>query len=250
MLELRIACRGPAGGRLKTLKVDRRYNGPPASANGGYACGAFVVAAGVDMSVRLLVPPPLDADLFVSQRDDGDFELSSASGPVAVGRPSKLELEVPSPPPYVQAVWASQHYAGFNHHAFPDCFVCGPHRRRGDGMRIFPGMLETGIVAAPWLPADDLDAGDGKVAVEFHWAALDCPGYFALCAGRRTMVLGEMHAHVDRCVRVGESCTVIGWKLGADGRKHYAGTAIFDQEGELCARARATWIELKTAEPG
>jgi hypothetical protein len=231
---------------MKTLTIDHRYSGPPASANGGYACGAFVVAAGIDLKIRLLAPPPLEEALALSMREGGEWELSSSAGPVALGTPARLALEVPAPPPYVQAVWASQHYPGFHHHPFPDCFVCGPHRRRGDGLRIFPGALESGIVAAPWLPADGLDAGDGKVAVEFHWAALDCPGYFAACAGRRTMVLGEMHAHVDRRVHVGESCTVIGWKLGSEGRKHYAGTAIFDQDGELCARARATWIELKT----
>ena len=58
------------------------------------------------------------------------------------------------------------------------------------------------------------------------------------------MLLGEMHAHVDRRVHVGESCTVIGWKIGAEDRKHYAGTAIFDGDGELCARARTTWLEV------
>jgi acyl-CoA thioesterase FadM len=100
-------------------------------------------------------------------------------------------------------------------------------------------------VAAPWLPADSLDRGDGKVGVEFHWAALDCPGYFAVSAGRRLMVLGEMHAHVDRCVHVGEPCTVIGWKIDHEGRKYRAGTAIFDEDGELCARAEATWVERK-----
>jgi hypothetical protein len=63
------------------------------------------------------------------------------------------------------------------------------------------------------------------------------------------MLLGEMQAHVDRRVRVGDPCIVIGWKLGAEGRKHYAGTAVFDQEGELLARARATWIELVTSSP-
>ena len=152
---------------------------------------------------------------------------------------------MPSPPQYVQAVWASQHYPGFREHAFPDCFVCGPHRRRGDGLRIFPGMLDSGIVAAPWLPADNLDTGDGKVGGEYLWAALDCPGYFAVSGARRVMVLGEMQAHVDRRVRVGEACTVIGWKIAADGRKHVAGTAIFDEDGELCARAKAVWIELK-----
>jgi hypothetical protein len=233
---------------VKTLTIDRRYSGPPGSANGGYACGAFVVAAGVDLKVRLLAPPPLAEALIVSMREGGNWELASSAGPVALGTPARLVLEVPAPPPYVQAVWASQHYPGFNHHPFPDCFVCGPHRRRGDGLRIFAGGLESGIFAAPWLPADGLDAGDGKVATEFHWAALDCPGYFATCAGRRTMVLGEMHAHVDRRVHVGESCIVIGWRLGSEGRKHYAGTAIFDQDGELCARARATWVELRRAD--
>jgi hypothetical protein len=58
------------------------------------------------------------------------------------------------------------------------------------------------------------------------------------------MLLGEMQAHVDRRVRVGESCTVIGWKIGSERRKHFSGTALFDGEGELCARARQTWVDL------
>ena len=35
---------------------------------------------------------------------------------------------------------------------------------------------------------------------------------------------------------------VVGWPLGEDGRKLYAGTALFTADGELLARARATWI--------
>jgi hypothetical protein len=230
---------------VKTLTIDRRFNGPPDSGNGGYVCGAIAVATGADLRVRLVAPPPLGVPLSIEQDAFGDWELRSDAGPVARGTPSRLQLDVPTAPQYVQAVWASQHYAGFHSHAFPDCFVCGPHRRRGDGLRIFPGMLDSGIVAAPWLPAESLDGGDGKVAAEFHWAALDCPGYFAVSGGRRLMVLGEMQAHVDRRVHVGEPCTVIGWKVGAADRKHYAGTAIFDEDGELCARAAATWIEVK-----
>jgi len=230
---------------LTTLTIASRYKGPPESGNGGYVCGLIAVKVQVDLRVRLLSPPPLDTPLELTPEGDGTWVLLSAAGPVARGVTGRLELDVPRPPQYVQAVWASQHYPGFREHAFPDCFVCGPHRRRGDGLRIFPGMLDTGIVAAPWLPADNLDGGDGKVAVEFLWAALDCPGYFAVSGARRVMVLGEMQAHVDRRVHVGEPCTVIGWKIGAEGRKHYAGTAIFDEDGELCARARATWIELE-----
>lgn len=230
---------------MTTLTIASRYKGPPTSGNGGYVCGLIAATLQAELQVRLLAPPPLETPLDLAPQGEGEWLLSSADGPVARAVAGRLELEVPSPPRYVQAVWASQHYPGFREHAFPECFVCGPHRRRGDGLRIFPGMLDTGIVAAPWLPADDLDGGDGKVAVEFLWAALDCPGYFAVSGGRRPMVLGEMQAHVDRRVHVGEPCTVIGWKLGAERRRHYAGTAIFDEDGELCARARATWVELK-----
>jgi len=241
-----LALRRHTGARaLTTLTIASRYKGPPASGNGGYVCGLIAVTVQADLRVRLLSPPPLDTPLELEPEGNDAWVLSSAAGPVARAVAGRLELDVPGPPQYVQAVWASQHYPGFREHAFPECFVCGPHRRRGDGLRIFPGMLDTGIVAAPWLPADNLDGGDGKVAVEFLWAALDCPGYFAVSGGRRVMVLGEMQAHVDRRVHVGEPCTVIGWKIGAEGRKHYAGTAIFDEDGELCARARATWIELE-----
>ena len=230
---------------MTTLTIASRFQGPPGSANGGYVCGLVAATLRVDLKVRLVAPPPLATPLALEPAGAGEWLLSATTGPVAQAIAAQLELEVPSAPGYVQAVWASQHYAGFREHAFPDCFVCGPHRRRGDGLRIFPGMLDSGIVAAPWLPADSLDSGDGKVAPEFHWAALDCPGYFAVSGGRRVMLLGEMQAHVDRRVHVGESCTVIGWRIDSDGRKHRAGTAIFDEDGELCARARATWIELR-----
>jgi hypothetical protein len=230
-----------------SLTIASRFKGPPDSGNGGYACGALAVATQTELRIRLLAPPPLDTPLTLDHSAiDGLWRLWHGEQAVACGTPAgSLDLEVPLAPPYVQAVWASQHYVGFREHSFPDCFVCGPHRRRGDGMRIFPGLLDSGMVAAPWIPADDLDTGDGKVAVEFHWAALDCPGYFAAIGDRpRTMLLGEMQAHVDRRVHVGEACLVLGWLMGSAGRKYLCGTAIFDEDGELCARAQATWIEV------
>jgi hypothetical protein len=230
---------------VTTLTIASRFKGPPESGNGGYVCGLIATTLQADVRVRLVAPPPLETPLELAPQGEGEWMLSCATGPVARAVAGRLDLEVPRPPQYVQAVWASQHYPGFREHAFPDCFVCGPHRRRGDGLRIFPGMLDSGIVAAPWLPADNLDAGDGKVGVEYLWAALDCPGYFAVSGARRVMVLGEMQAHVDRRVHVGDACIVIGWKIAAEGRRHLAGTAIFDDDGELCARARATWVELK-----
>ncbi len=230
---------------MTALTIERRYNGPPDSGNGGYVCGSIAEALQTDLRVRLTRPPPLDTSMPLLPDGEDAWRLESADGTVAKAASARLTLAVPEPPRYVDAVWASQHYAGFRAHPFPECFVCGPQRRRGDGLRIFPGQLDTGLVAAPWLPADSLDGGDGKVAVRYHWAALDCPGFFAVSDGRQAMLLGEMQAHLDRRVRVGDPCTVIGWRIGADGRKYYVGTAIFDVEGELCARASATWIAIE-----
>jgi hypothetical protein len=74
-------------------------------------------------------------------------------------------------------------------------------------------------------------------------AALDCPGFYAVSRDDRMMLLAELTTHVDRLVHVGDQCTIIGWSLGSDGRKHRAGTAIFDQDGALCGKAQALWIE-------
>jgi hypothetical protein len=40
---------------------------------------------------------------------------------------------------------------------------------------------------------------------------------------------------------------VIGWRIAVNGRKYEVGTALFDEDGELCGRARALWIEPKAA---
>jgi hypothetical protein len=155
-----------------------------------------------------------------------------------------LALAAGPAPEYLEAVEASVHYAGFRYHRFPTCFVCGTQRARGDGLRVFAGPLRgRGEVAAPWVPDASLDAGDGKVRAEFMSAALDCPGYYAVAPDDRMMLLAEFTAHVDRRVHVGESCIVVGWRIGASGRKHEAGTALYDGKGELCGRARALWIE-------
>jgi len=62
------------------------------------------------------------------------------------------------------------------------------------------------------------------------------------------MLLAEFTGHVNRRVHIAESCTVVGWHVGSNGRKHEAGTALYDEEGELCGLARALWIEPRSGE--
>ena len=241
---------------MTTLTIAKRFCGPAASANGGYFAGLVAKAAARTVSVRLLMPPPLDVELTVNTLEGGALEVVNGTERVGEARPAAptaLALDVPETPDYLQAVEASRHYAGFRHHRFPTCFVCGTQRTRGDGLRIFAGPLGVpgprALVAAPWVPDASLDGGDGKVLPEFMSAALDCPGYYAVAPDDRMLLLAEFTAHVDRLVHIGSSCTIVGWAIGSSGRKHEAGTAILDGKGVLCGKARALWIEPR-ATPG
>jgi hypothetical protein len=228
--------------------VAPRFCGPAGSANGGYFAGIVAAVARQSVAVRLLKPPPLGVGLSVEERGDGVLDVRHGGDVIAQTRPATLDAPALLPPSYEQAIEASRRYVGFRHHPFPTCFVCGPQRQRGDGLRVFPGAV-TGreLVAAPWVPDDSLRANGGKVRAEFMWAALDCPGWLATVTDARLALLGELTAHVNRCVYSGEPCVVVGWRIGNRGRSHDAGTALFDQQGDLCGYARATWIEPRPA---
>jgi hypothetical protein len=232
---------------MTTLTIAKRFCGPAASANGGYFAGLVAKAAARTVSVRLLRPPPLDTAFTVDTLPGGELEVRNGEERIGEARPAVLALDAPGAPDYLEAVEASRHYAGFRYHRFPSCFVCGTQRRRGDGLRIFAGPLAArgarALVAAPWVPDASLDGGDGKVLPEFMSAALDCPGYYAVAPDDRMLLLAEFTAHVDRLVHIGSSCTIVGWAIDSSGRKHEAGTAIFDGTGVLCGKARALWIE-------
>jgi hypothetical protein len=234
------------------LKVAARFCGPPDSANGGYFAGLVAAAIGEQVTVRLHRPPPLETDLLVSaaaphESQSGwqpDWVVLDAAQSCASARRAKLELTAPEPPSYIEAFDACLHEPPAAQHPCPGCFVCGPARARGDGLRLFaqplPGLPR---VATPWLPDASLGRADGKVAPEFMAAALDCPGFHALRTGSRLWLLGEFTVHVDRLVHVDEPCVIVGWCIERRGRKAVVGTALYDEDGECCARAIGTWIE-------
>lgn len=253
MARMRAGGRAGSDGRIipmRTLTIAHRFRGPTTSANGGYMCGR--IAALLDapvVTVRLLAPPPLDVELSAAMRH-GRLEVRRDETPIAEARAGDLgDIEPPPPPTYSEAVAAAARYAGFTKHPARECFVCGPTRGAGDGLRIFCGPLEhaADLAAGPWQPDDTLAAGDGRVAPEIVWAALDCPGFHAVAPDMRMMLLGELTARVDRRVEVGERCTVVGWKIGSSGRKHEAGTALYGAAGDVCGLGRAIWIEPRRA---
>ncbi len=220
---------------MEQITIEARFNGPEGSANGGYTSGLIAELLGGAAEVTLRSPPPLDRPLAV-EREGDHVRVLDGELIVAEAAPAELELELPEPPSYEEAERASSRYPGFDEHAFPTCFVCGPARAPGDGLRIFAGPLGDGRVASPWVPAEV----EGKLV----WAALDCPGAIAVgFPDRGETLLGRFAARIDQLPEVGERCVVLGWPLGEEGRKLFAGTALYGEGGRPLARARATWIE-------
>lgn len=197
--------------------------------------------------VTLRKPTPLDLTLNIERRSKTHAVLCQQETLIAEAQSKAFQLEVPPPPTVAEAHNAESTYAGFKYHAYPSCFVCGPNRAAGDGLRIFPGELgNRAYVAATWVPDETLSTTGDKVEPEFVWAALDCPGYFSLLGKvGQYMLLGQMTAIQQKPIHTGQTAIVLGWAISSEGRKHFAGTAIYSPNGDVLARAKATWIELR-----
>mgnify|MGYP002343977601 CR=1 FL=1 len=62
-------------------------------------------------------------------------------------------------------------------------------------------------------------------------------------------LLGTMAGEVLIKPRAGETYVVSAWALEAEGRKHFAGVALFDKTGTLMARGGQIWIGRAPAPP-
>lgn len=235
------------GNMATRVKIDRRFCGPPESGNGGYVCGRAAAFLEGAVEVTLRRPPPLGTPLKVVIHGRDRVSLSDESGLVAEGHRARLNLPVPFTPSFDQALRAAEAYTGFREHFYPTCFVCGPARKTGDGLRIFAGPLPgKNCVAAPWIPHRSLCDDTGRVNTEYVWAALDCPGYFAINRDtHRYMLLGRLAAALRQNPNSGDRCVIVGWPIQSEGRKHQAATALLSETGEVLGQALATWIEAK-----
>ena len=235
----------------ESVIINERFHGPLGSGNGGYSCGTVGRFIEGPAAVRLRIPPPLDTALEVREKDGG-VELFHNDELVASGRTATVDIEIPGPPDFAGAQAAAQRYRGFESHFYPGCFVCGPEREHGDGLRVFAGPVEhndgpVGMVAATWIPDDSLGDSSGLVSTEYLWAVLDCPGAYAFPEpATGAILLGELAVSIRGPVSVGEKCVVIGWEISHQGRKHYTGTALFGESGSCRAAGYATWFEVPT----
>jgi hypothetical protein len=227
--------------------IPARFNGPPASGNGGFSAGrlAQLLAGGkIDQAVEVTIrrPVPLDVDLSIDF--DGDT-ATATEGAVLIAEArltDRAQLgEAVAPVPFEVALLTADHYPGKTNHPFPTCFVCGPGRPLRDGLEPFPGPVDgdpTYTAAALVLRPEH------ESTAEYVWAALDCPGGWAMDLPNRPAVLGRVAGVVTELPAIGEHCVVVGTLDGWDGRKAFTRTTAYGADGRELGRTQATWIEL------
>lgn len=232
--------------------IDARYNGPRGLGNGGYIAGAMAAFVSGDAEVRILKGFPLATPLAIHHHADGSVSCHLDDQELGRARALVLDLAVP-PSPGLDAARAAAGRFRCIHISDPrGCYVCSPKRAPGDGLRLFcwplvPGASAAAIVAGVWTPERAVCDQLGRVAPVQVWAALDCPGAYAIAAlapdaGRQ--LLGTCAASLKQPLHAGESYILSSWQLAPpEGRKRFMGVAIHDVAGELIACARQIWID-------
>ena len=231
------------------IDVASRFAGPPTMGHGGYVAGLLATRTKGAVQVTLRRPTPLDVALELDDLGDGRFGIRHGDELVAESEPSTLEIDVPRPPSYDEALAAEagspSHYDERGVH--PICFGCGKLQEPGEGLRIFAGPVEIDgrpQVAGVWRPGPQLAEADGSVDAHWVLSALDCPGAVAFIAREvGAGLLGRIVFEQYGEVRADADHVVTGWQIGGEGRKLFAGTALFDRSLNLLAAARATWFQ-------
>jgi hypothetical protein len=240
----------------RTIRIASRFNGPVASGNGGYSAGLaarMMDSDAIEATLRAAIP--LNQTLRAHDTPEGlDITTDDAATRIVLISLRPVELATPDirSPGLEAARVASQTYRSAEDHVLPTCFVCGPARAVGDGLRIFADWLkdpagvdnpnEFPIVAAPWIPTADLIGDNDRIAPEFLWAALDCPGAFAV--EKEPILLGRMSVQIVERPRADRPIIAVAWSNGQERRKHFAGTALFSDAGDLLAFSEQTWIQI------
>jgi hypothetical protein len=165
---------------MRSIVIENRFCGPPNSANGGYICGLLAAHIDGNAEVTLLAPPPLGQRLDIAAGERG-VELRKDATILATARSVRFDVpEIPIVDFSEAKDAASRSPFDDSRHPLPMCFVCGPARAHGDGLRIRSGPLpprpdcKTGTFAAPRVPHANLAGEDGPSPASSsgpHWIA-------------------------------------------------------------------------------
>jgi hypothetical protein len=236
--------------QMTDIIVPRQFRGPPVTANGGYICGVLSNAVGGRGAAMLRSGVPLDVAVTLTEAEDGSVTLTNSEGLLLGTAKPADDSAIPAPPaaPSVEqarAFGAASPFASRSLHR--GCFSCCIEREAGEGLGVFVGQIEgapEGTCAGVWTPHANFADADGTIPDEITWGALDCSGSMAwwIKTGAPVGLLGTMAGEVLRKPKAGETYVVVAWAREVEGRKHFAGVALFDDKGEVMARSGQIWI--------
>ena len=239
---------------MSSVVIAKQFRGPPNQGNGGYVAGVIGREFKGPATAIIRAPVPLDTPLTMERRDDGDLAIMNGETLVLFGKPAtKADLpDVPPAPTLEEARAAGALSPVLEKPIHPPCFSCSNLREEGDGLRVCNGQLEgrePGHSACIWTPHANFADAEGRAPVEVVWAALDCPGSIAwMIKGNRVGLLGRMTGEVIERPKVGEEHIVMAWPMEIEGRRHFAGVALFTKDGKLLARGKQIWIAFTPRE--
>jgi hypothetical protein len=241
---------------LDTITIAPGFNGPRLSGNGGYVggllAGRYTEVFGGDgtVEITLRAPVPLARPLQVVREGEA-LMLRDGEALLCEARAGSLDHLKPPPAPadWNEVMRCAERGGSPTDSAFGHCIVCGRGRAVGDGLRVLSRAgPQPGHSLSCYVPHAHHADADGRIDSALVWGTLDCPGAFAVQDpdDMRPALTGRMTARVIEPPRVGERCAVVGWRIGAEGRKLYSGTALYSESGRLCALGACTWILLKS----
>ena len=241
-----------------TLVIPARFRGPPASANGGYTAGSLAAWLDGPAEVTLRRPPPIDRPLDV-EVDTDQVTLLDGGELIAEARRAVVDVEPPRAVTVDEAAAAAEH-SRFRR-APGDTSSPATQSDQSETQDVAPAVESAAVQTAAWrelpggmtvlgtMPAT-MEAGFSRTlpSRQIVWSALDCPSSFAMYLEEDPLegpfVLGRLAARIDAPVSTGMPHVVLGWRVGLDGRKLFAGSALYDASGTPLAVARATWIHV------
>lgn len=237
------------------LQIDRRFQGPTGSGQGGWTAHRFVTAVGRSLAVSIRAPIPLGTQLAVvhdstedepwrlvagGERTDATIMTGSSAAPIDVST---------SPVSLGAAAAARQGFAGLvAEHPVPECFSCG---LGGDSMQVHAAPLDdgTGRYASDWTVPDWAVSPQG-VDEGVVWAALDCAAAWYVCTsqGERTAFTVQYQVEMLAELTPGESYALVSWPGDApdhwEGRKRRAASVAFAADGRCVAKSTSLWVAV------
>src|SRR5690349_11255549 len=123
-----------------SIRIARRFCGPPDNGNGGYSSGTLASLLPGACECTLRKPIPLEREL-QTEVSDRIARLLDGAELIIEAVQTTIDLADRAVAPLDQAQQAASISPAFANHPFPTCFTCGPEREVGDGLRIFPGPL-------------------------------------------------------------------------------------------------------------